>query len=337
MVEHTYIGKPARRVDAQDKVMGKAKYLADYQLPGMLHVCCLRSSLPHARIVRLDTAPALAIPGVMAVITSEDFAEQGRFGFPVQDQYMLAHREVRYVGEGIATVAADSAEAARAGVEAIVCELEPLPAVFDPEHALDADAPAIGPQRADGQHPNFLDREFVRKGDPLAVLAECPVVLDQRYSTCPQEHAYLETEGALAVPTPEGGVVVYTSNQSPFINHGNLCTVLNLEPNLVRVIQPPVGGSFGGKDDLNYQASGQVAALALRTGHPVRMIIGHEESMIASYKRDGMRMRVRLGADRGGDLEGLQVRRAARFRGLRIAKRLHGLASQHSRHGRLQI
>jgi CO/xanthine dehydrogenase Mo-binding subunit len=310
LAEHTYIGKPARRVDAQDKVMGKAKYLADYQLPGMLHACCLRSTLPHARIVRLDTAPALAVPGVQAVITSQDFVEQGRFGFPVLDQYMLAYLEVRYVGEAIAAVAADTPEAARSGVNAIVCELEALPAVFDPEHALDADASAVGPQRADGQHPNFLDREFVRKGDPLAVLAECPVVLDRRYSTCPQEHAYLETEGALAVPTPEGGVVVYSSNQSPFINHGNLCGALNLEPNLVRVIQPPVGGSFGGKDDLNYQSSGQVAALALRTGRPVRMTFGREESMIASYKRDGMRMRVRLGADREGTL------RACKFEGL---------------------
>jgi len=310
MTELTYIGKPARRVDALEKVLGKAKYIADRKLPGMLTARCLRSEMPHARIVRLDVAPALAVPGVRAVITSDDFFEQGLYGFPVKDKTMLAHQKVRYVGEAIAAVAADTPAAALAGVEAIVCELEPLPGVFDPEHALDPDAPQIGPDRPDGRHPNFLDTLIVRKGDPLAELGECAVTLDQRYAVSPQEHAYLEPEGALAVPTREGGVMVYAPNQSPFINHGYLAMVLDLPHNLVRVIQPPVGGSFGGKDDLVYETSAQVARLALITGRPVRMTFSREESLVASYKRDPMRMRIRLGADRDGTL------RACKFEGL---------------------
>jgi len=310
MTELTYIGKPARRVDALEKVLGKAKYIADRKLPGMLTARCLRSDLPHARIVRLDVAPALAVPGVRAVITSDDFFEQGLYGFPVKDKTMLAHQKVRYVGEAIAAVAADTPAAALAGVEAIVCELEPLPGVFDPEHALDPDAPQIGPDRPDGRHPNFLDTLIVRKGDPLAELGECAVTLDQRYAVSPQEHAYIEPEGALAVPTREGGVMVYAPNQSPFINHGYLAMVLDLPHNLVRVIQPPVGGSFGGKDDLVYETSAQVARLALITGRPVRMTFSREESLVASYKRDPMRMRIRLGADRDGTL------RACKFEGL---------------------
>lgn len=302
MAELKYVGKPARRVDALEKVMGTARYLADYNLPGMLHARALRSQLPHARILRLDVAPALKVPGVRAVITSDVFFEHGRFGFPVSDQYMLAYQKVRYVGEAIAAVAAESLEAALEGVQAIICELEPLPAVFDVEDALAPDAPQVGPDRTDGKHPNFLDRHIVRKGETLAVLEECPVVIDQHYSVPPQEHAYLETEGALAIPTPEGGVTVYASNQSPFINQGNLARVLDLPHNLVRVIQPPVGGSFGGKDDLNYQTSAQVTALALQTGRPVKMIFPREESMIASYKRDAMRMHIQLGADRDGAL-----------------------------------
>ncbi|OIO98653.1 MAG: hypothetical protein AUK03_00970 [Anaerolineae bacterium CG2_30_64_16] len=310
MTELTYIGKPARRVDALEKVLGKAKYIADRKLPGMLTARCLRSEMPHARIVRLDVAPALAVPGVRAVITSDDFFEQGLYGFPVKDKTMLAHQKVRYVGEAIAAVAADTPAAALAGVEAIVCELEPLPGVFDPEHALDPDAPQIGPDRPDGRHPNFLDTLIVRKGDPLAELGECAVTLDQRYAVSPQEHAYIEPEGALAVPTREGGVMVYAPNQSPFINHGYLAMVLDLPHNLVRVIQPPVGGSFGGKDDLVYETSAQVARLALITGRPVRMTFSREESLVASYKRDPMRMRIRLGADRDGTL------RACKFEGL---------------------
>jgi CO/xanthine dehydrogenase Mo-binding subunit len=309
MTELQYIGKPARRVDALEKVMGTAKYIADRKLPGMLHARCLRSEVPHARILKLDVSPALAVPGVRGVITSEDFFEHGLYGFPVKDKYMLAYQKVRYVGEAIAAVAADTPDAALAGVQAIILELEPLPAVFDPDHALDPDAPQIGPDRPDGKHPNFLDRLIVRKADPLAEIEQCEVKLDQRFSVGPQEHAYIEPEGCLAVPTREGGVIVYAPNQSPFVNHGNTAMVLDLPHNLVRIIQPPVGGSFGGKDDLIYETSAQVAKLALVSGKPVRMTFSREESMIASYKRDAMRMRIRLGADRDGTL------RACKFEG----------------------
>ncbi|MCU0510420.1 MAG: xanthine dehydrogenase family protein molybdopterin-binding subunit, partial [Anaerolineae bacterium] len=310
MPELQYIGKPARRVDAADKVTGKARFVADYRLDGMLHARCLRSETPHARIVALDVTPALAVPGVLAAITNADFADRGIFGFPVSDQYMLARGVVRHVGEAIAAVAAETPEAALAGLRAIRCELEPLPAIFDPARALDPEAPQIGPDRADGKHPNFLHSEIVRQGEPLPALAGCAVTLDERYSVTQQEHAYLETEGALAIPTPDGGVVVYVSNQSPFINRNNIARVLGLPQERVRVIQPPVGGSFGGKDDLNYQASAQCAALALKTGRPVRMTFSREESMIASYKRDSMAMRVRLGASPDGKL------RACKFEGL---------------------
>lgn len=305
-----YVGRPARRVDALEKVLGTAKYLGDMKLPGMLYARARRSELPHARIVRLDVAPALQVPGVKAVITSDDFVEHGLYGFPVKDKYMLAYQKVRYVGEAIAAVAAETPEAALAGVEAIICELEPLPAIFDSEHALDPDAVQIGPTRPDGKHPNFLDSSVVRKADAAALLPTCAVTLDRHYSVPPQEHAYLETEGALALPTPEGGVVVYCSNQSPFINQGYLVSVLGLPPERVRSIQPPVGGSFGGKDDLNYESSAQVAALALKTGRPVQMAFSRDESMVASYKRDGMKMHVQLGADSEGTL------RACKFFGL---------------------
>jgi CO/xanthine dehydrogenase Mo-binding subunit len=310
MPELRYIGKPARRVDAVEKVTGRAKYVGDRKLPGMLHARCLRAEVPHARIVRLDVTPALAVPGVCAVITSEDYFENGLYGFPVKDKYMLAHQKVRYVGEAIAAVAAETPEAAIKGVEAIICELEPLPGLFDPEQSLLPGAPQVGPDRPDGKHPNFLDSLIVRKGDPLAEWAKCEVKLEEKYSVVPQEHAYIEPEGALAIPTREGGVVVYAPNQSPFVNQGNLALVLDLPHNLVRIIQPPVGGSFGGKDDQIYETSAQVAKLALKAGRPVRMVFGREESLIASYKRNPMRMKIWLGADRDGTL------RACKFDGL---------------------
>lgn len=302
MPDFQYIGKPADRVDALEKVMGSAKYVGDYYLPDMLYARALRSELPHARIKHLDTRPALNVPGVVAVITSEDFIDHGRFGFPVKDHFALAFEKVRYVGQAIAAVAAETPEAALEGVKAIICELEPLPGVFDMDHALDPDAPQVGFGREDHKHPNFLDMSPVYKGDPDEVLKDCPVVLHEEYRTVHQEHSYLETEGALAIPSSDGGVTVYCNNQSPFITKGNLVAVLGLDPVKVRVIQPHVGGSFGGKDDLNYLTACQVAALALKAKRPVRMTFSREESMIASYKRDAMNMRITLGADKDGTL-----------------------------------
>ncbi|HEX7598133.1 MAG TPA: molybdopterin cofactor-binding domain-containing protein, partial [Polyangia bacterium] len=194
---------------------------------------------------------------------------------------------------------------------ALRVELDELPAVFDPRAALDPAAPVIGEKPWDASSEprgNLLINHRVRKGDPEDELARCPVTLDENYSTMHQEHAYIETEGALGVPWPDqSGVTVYAACQSPFINRGNLVKTLGLCEEDVRVIQPHVGGAFGGKDDLMYQISGQVAKLALLTGRPVRMILSREESLIASYKRDAMQLNVRLGADANGRLRACKV------------------------------
>lgn len=302
MTDLKYVGKPAQRVDALEKVMGKAKYVGDMSLPGMLYARALRSDLPHAIIKKLDVSPALKVPGVIGVVTSEDFVHHSNFGFPISDMYMLAYQKVRYVGEAIAAVAAETPEAALEGVKAIICELEALPAIFDMEDALKPGAPQIGPDRSDGKNPNYIGHYPVYKGNPQEKFEECDVVIEQKYDTVMQEHSYLETEGGLAIPTPEGGIIVYLSCQSPFIPRNDLCKVLGLPNDRVRVIVPPVGGSFGGKDDLNYQTAGQVAALALKTNRPVRMTFSREESIIASYKRGSMRMNIKLGADKDGTL-----------------------------------
>lgn len=313
MPEYQFIGKPAERVDALEKVLGTAKYIGDYRLPGMLVARALRSTLPHGRIVRLDVSPALKVKGVLAAITCDDFVNHGLFGYPVEDMYMLAYEHVRYAGDAVAAVAAEDEEALEAGLRAIDLEIEPLPVLSDPREALAPGAPLVGQQPPDApDYPrgNLLTHYIVRKGDPEAALAGSAAVVDEHYATAHQEHAYLETEGALAVPWPAGGqpgVTVYTPSQSPFVNRDNLCKALGLGKEDVRVIQPPVGGAFGGKDDQIYQTSGQVAKLALLTGRPVRMTFTREESMIFSYKRNPMQVHIRLGADREGSLLASQV------------------------------
>jgi CO/xanthine dehydrogenase Mo-binding subunit len=306
MTERRYVGRPADAVDGLAKIMGKAKFVGDYQLPDMLHVRVLRSPVPHARIARLDVTPALQVPGVVAAITSEDFVEHSLWGWPIRDQYILAYRKVLYVGHGIASVAAETAEAARAGVEAIVLELQELPAVFDPAEALAPDAPQVPLESPTGQG-NLCETIIVRYGEPDPILQQCPVRYDETFCTGRQEHAYLEPEAALAIPQPDGSVTVHYCGQSPFINQSHLTQVLGLPAEKVRVIQPVVGGSFGGKDDLGYQCSGQVAALALKTGRPVKLVLGREESMIASYKREPMAIRFELGADAEGNLQAARV------------------------------
>jgi CO/xanthine dehydrogenase Mo-binding subunit len=306
MTERQYVGRPAGAVDGMDKIRGRAKFVGDYQLPGILHTCVLRSPVPHARIVRLDVTPALKVPGVVAAITSEDFVDHSLWGWPIRDQYILAYGKVLYVGHGVAAVAAETPEAARVGIEAIELALEELPAVFDADQALAPGAPQVPLESPTGQG-NLCETIIVRYGEPEPILQVCAVLYDETFHTGRQEHAYLEPEAALAIPQPDGSVTVHYSGQSPFINQSHLIQVLGLPAEKVRVIQPVVGGSFGGKDDLGYQTSGQVAALALKTGRPVKLVLGREESMIASYKREPMAIHFKLGADAEGNLQAAKV------------------------------
>lgn len=300
--QHTYIGNPnAPAADGLEKVMGQAKYIGDMQFPGMLYAKVLRSPVPHARISRLDVSPAQSVPGVKAVITSDDFIDNGAFGWPVRDAFILAYQKVRYVGDPIAIVAAESEAAALEGVNAIHLELETLPVISDPHQALESHSQPIIPENS-GMNSNLCITHIVRNGDPAPILAECLVKLDQSYIFQHQEHAYIETEAALAVPEMDGGVTIYANDQSPFVNRNNASSVLGLPKEKVRVIQPPVGGSFGGKDDIGYQCSAQVAKLALVTGRPVRLVLERMESMAASYKREAMEIHLHLGADSSGRL-----------------------------------
>lgn len=297
-----HIGNPeAIPVDGLDKVLGRARYVGDIKLAGMLHAAVLTSPVPHARIIRLDVEPALRVDGVRAVITSADFKDHGGFGFPIKDAYVLAHKKVRYVGNPIATVAAETEAAAREGVKAIVLELEELPVISDPARALEENA-ALVPLEPTKGAGNLCETLIVRNGDPEPIMADCTHKLNETYHFQHQEHAYLEVEGALAIPDADGSVTIFANDQSPHINRNNAAGMLGIPAEYVRVIQPPVGGSFGGKDDLVYQFTAQTAKLALMTNRPVRLLIKREESMVSSYKREAMSIQLAIGMDAGGKI-----------------------------------
>ncbi len=300
--EFKYLNKPALRVDGRDKVLGKARFVGDIQIPGMLVVAVLRSPLPHANIKFLDVAPAMNIPGVKAIITHQDFVNNGNFGWPVKDAYVLAYKKVRYVGDAIAAVAAETEAAARKALLAIRLELEELPVVSDMRHAMDEFAPLVPLEPAMGEG-NLVNTHLVRFGDPDPIFEKCENIFENTYDFAHQEHAYIETEGTLAIPAPDGSLTIYCNDQSPFINRDNVVMLLGLPAEKVRIIQPAVGGSFGGKDDINYQHAAMVGALALKTQLPVRLLTSREESMMASYKREAMQITIKLAADGQGNLQ----------------------------------
>ncbi|MCJ7625796.1 MAG: xanthine dehydrogenase family protein molybdopterin-binding subunit [Anaerolineaceae bacterium] len=302
-----FVNNPAvQPVDGLDKVLGKAKYVGDIHLPGMLHAKVLRSELPHAKIKRINTKPALNVPGVMAVITSDDFVENGSFGWPIKDAYILAYQKVRYVGDPIAVVAAESEKAAAMGIRAIELELEPLPIVSNFRNSLEEDTIVI-PLEPNPEGGNLAASHIVRNGDPATIIDNSYLKFEGSYYFAHQEHAYLETEGAVALPEPDGGVTIFANDQSPFVNRGNAASVLGLDPEMVRIIIPPIGGSFGGKDDIGYQTTAQVAKLALICGRTVRMVLGREESMTASYKREAMEIILNIGVQENGKLEAVKA------------------------------
>ncbi len=302
-----YVGSPSlQNVDGADKVSGRARYVCDMVVPGMLVAKVLRSPLPHARIAKLDAAPALTVPGVKAVITHADFVDDGNFGWPVKDAYILAVNKVRHVGEPVAAVAAETEAAAIAGLNAIIVEYEPLPVISTVDQAMGPGAPLI-PEVSPTGEGNLCNTHILRNGNPARLLAEVPVRFEATYEMPHQEHAYMETEGALAIPEPDGSVTLYANNQSPHINRDIAAQVLGLPTNRVRVIQPPIGGAFGGKDEVLYQTSAQAAKLAMLAGRPVKLIFTRSESMAASYKRQAMRCHIVLGAEADGTLRAAKV------------------------------
>jgi CO/xanthine dehydrogenase Mo-binding subunit len=292
-----------RRVDARDKVTGRAVYADDLALPGMLIARPLHSAHAHARIVSVDIAAARAVPGVVAVLTAADLPGARRTGGIIADHYVLAGDRVRYQGDGVALVAAESAEAARSGVDAIRVAYEPLAPITDPEAALRPGAPRVHPERAD----NVIAAYRVRRGDPAGVFPSCARVIEREYRTERVEHAYLEPESAVAVPEPDGSVTVHGSVQHPFSARRTVAQVCGLPLERARIVQTTLGGGFGGKDDTANLVCARAAILALRTRRPVKLTYTREESFRESYKRHPFVVRAKLGVDADARLQALAV------------------------------
>jgi aerobic-type carbon monoxide dehydrogenase small subunit (CoxS/CutS family) len=296
------IGKNVRRIDAPSKVSGRLKYAGDMLMPGMLHVQVLRSPHPHARIVSIDTSAALAMDGVESVITSADVPGQDGFGVFVHDQPIMARDKVRYVGEAIAAVAAEDALTAKRAVAAIKVVYEPLTAVFDPDEAMREGAAIVHDYAPD----NITKHIPIRVGDVEQGFVESDLVVEEHYSTQAIEHAYLEPEAGLAYVDHDDVVTVVSPSQNITHHRHMLARIIAKPISKVRFIMSPVGGGFGGKEDMIYQ--GMLALLAMKTMRPVRLVFTREESIISTAKRHPSRTTLRMGVMRDGRIRALAMR-----------------------------
>jgi nicotinate dehydrogenase large molybdopterin subunit len=280
------------RPDGKEKLTGRLSYLTDLNLPGMLYGRVLRSSYPHALLLSVDTSRAAALPGVHAVLTAEDVPGLNLFGIAKPDQPVFCKGRVRHIGDAIAAVAAESPDIAEAALGLIQVEYEVLPGVFDPEKALDEAAPRLHPEG------NLLHSTRVSRGNAEEAFAVCAHVVEETYITPRQLHLYMETEGGLFVPEDNGRLTVYSPTQHGYKDRMQLARILGVPEEMLRIVSSPIGGSFGGKDELNVQPYGVLLALAAR--RPVKIHNSRRESMRTSIKRHPMKIRMRTGVDAEG-------------------------------------
>ncbi len=301
-----YVGTRAARVDSVEKVTGKAVYAVDLQMAGMLHGAVLRSPHPHARIVSIDTTAAEAAPGVRAVVTGRDFPYL--FGSAIKDQPFLAIDRVRYVGEPVVAVAADTEAMAQEALDLIRVDYTPLPAVVDMRLALADNAPLVHPDLHEywkGPHeiiPHTNVNTIYRheRGDIEAGFAAADLIVEGEYSAHALSHAALEVHAAIAeYDSSSGGYTLWVSTDRPFMLRSELAAGLGLDSSRVRLKVAQVGGSFGGKGVPVAEAV--AVALARHTrGRPVRVELSREEDLTASQVRPPAIMKLKTGVTRDG-------------------------------------
>jgi 4-hydroxybenzoyl-CoA reductase subunit alpha len=303
MPEFAVIGKPAGMLDGRARVSGVAQYTADLTLPGMLYGKILHSSVAHARIKRLDTSKAEAMPGVVTVVAGREFPV--RYGIlPVgHDEAALAVDKVRYVGDNVAAVAADSEAIAEKALGLLEVEYEELPAYLDAETALRAERDLIHDDR-----PHNIEKEYHHSfGDVDAALLASELVVEERFRCPAVTHAAMEPHATLAAMQPDGGITVWSSTQVPYYLQRTLAKVLEMPEAKVRVIKPALGGGFGAKSEV-CPLEVITAMLARKCGRPVRITYTREEVFFTHRGRPEQFIDLKIGLKRDGKILGVAAR-----------------------------
>jgi len=298
---HAVVGKKLVRPDAVEKVNGSAIYTDDLVFDGMLFGKVRRAGVPHAIVTRLDASKAKALNGVIAVLTAADIPGEHNHGLVYDDWPVMigVGERVRYVGDALAIVAAETEEIAEQAAALIEADLDLQPVISDPVQARRDDVPQIH------KKGNLLKHIKVRKGSIDIGFAEADVILEHTFHTPIYEHAFLEPECSIAVPTQDGRMEVYCGSQIPYQDRAQVARVLSWPESRVRIIGQLMGGGFGGKEDI----AGQIhaALLAQATGRPVKVLFDRHESMLVHPKRHATQIRIKLGAKRNGRLTAMET------------------------------
>jgi 4-hydroxybenzoyl-CoA reductase alpha subunit len=301
--DYVNIGKRLPRVDAVVKATGEAKYAGDLSLPGMLHGKMVRSPYPHARIRHIDTSQAKRLSGVRAVVAGKDTIGFKAGGISAQgDEPYLALDKVRFIGDAVAAIAAIDEETAEEALDLIRVEYDELPAVVDPLAAMREDTPLIH----DHAPRNISFKTDLSYGDVDQAFRECDYAREDRFETTPIRHGFLEPHAALAVWDHSGRVSFWGSKQSPYFTYRNLAKALNVPLSRVRVIQPYIGGGFGGKNEM-FNVDFSAALLARKTGKPVRIVVSQEEVLFAYRQRHPTVIDLKTGFKKDGTILALEA------------------------------
>jgi xanthine dehydrogenase molybdenum-binding subunit len=297
------VGSRLAKYEGVDLALGMRPYVDDLVRPEMLHGALVMSKHARARVSRIDITRARALPGVAAVVTAADVPGERWYGLIYADWpgFVAAGEEVRCVGDVLAAVAAVDERTAREAAKLVEVEYEPLPAVLDPEAALQGSAPQVNPK-----HTNLLQKSVIRRGDAEAALASSAHVVSGTWETQRIEHLYLEPEGALAQPLADGRMRLYTQGQGIFDDRRQVARFLGWPEEQLEVELVPNGGAFGGKEDMSVQA--QTALLALVARRPVKLTLDREESIRLHPKRHPIRMHYTVGCDAEGRLTAVRAR-----------------------------
>ncbi|GAB4505045.1 MAG: selenium-dependent xanthine dehydrogenase [Anaerolineales bacterium] len=298
---HKVVGHRHIRPDAIAKVTGEAVFTDDLVFEGMLYAAVRRAMVPHAFLKKLDVSKAKSLPGVAAVLTSEDIPGQKTHGLVIFDWPVMVGmgERVRYVGDALAIVAAETLEIAEQAAGQIEAEFDLQPVITDPVQARQEGVPQIHEQG------NLLKHIKVRKGDTEQGFAEAEVVLEHTFHTPPTDHAFLEPECSIAVPTSDGRMEIYVGSQIPYQDRAQVARALGWPEERVRIVGQLMGGGFGGKEDI----AGQIhaALLANATGRPVKLLFDRRESLLVHPKRHATQIRVKIGARKDGRLTAVET------------------------------
>jgi xanthine dehydrogenase molybdenum-binding subunit len=291
---HKSVGHTHTRHDGVDKVIGTAVYTDDLAFDGMLYAKVRRAMIPHGFLTKLDISKAKALPGVAAVLTAKDIPGEHNHGLVIYDWPVMVGvgERIRYVGDALAIVAAETQEIAEQAAALIEAEFDLQPVITDPVQARQEGVPQIH------EKGNLLKHIKVRKGDMDKGFAEADVILEHTFHTATTDHAFLEPECSIGVPTPDGRMEIYCGSQIPYQDRTQVARAMGWPEERVRIVGQLMGGGFGGKEDVMGQI--HAAMLAHATHRPVKLLFDRHESLLVHPKRHATQIRVKIGAKKDG-------------------------------------